>query len=238
MTAKIRRSGLLLRIRQARHCIDKQTITLETCALSTLTHSSERMTLLFATFDKRWPSDALHKIPFVTAPDTFLLALLVFPVLYSPVVTLPSCAAPYEFRPTNRLSLVRMLVFSLLPRKCRVSALNYMRYEVLAAVAIKTVSWNLTPCHLVQFHQRVRQTCCRYLQGTEIPWRWRQYVPIYHWYNSTQWHSVTYPKTVIYNKLRQRPIPFISFPIHPKIRSYSTPELLTASLNKPQIILW
>jgi hypothetical protein len=115
-TAAIRCSLLRLRVRQARHRTAKPVIVIATCATSILPHSSHRVTLLFATVTNDGLPTPFMKFPLSRSPDKFLLALLVFPVLYSPVVTPLSC----QLRPSHRLSLVRMFVLSSFPpRRCR-----------------------------------------------------------------------------------------------------------------------
>jgi hypothetical protein len=136
------------------------------------------MTLHFGTVTNDGLPPAFMKLPLSRTPETFLLALLVFPVFYSPVLTLLSCGTPFEFRPTHWLSFTGIFLCSSFPPvKCKDIALNYIKCEILTAVAMETLSWNVMPSNLVELYQRVEINCCLCLQGKKIPGKWRQHLP-------------------------------------------------------------
>ena len=68
-----------------------------------------------------------------------------------------------------------------------------------------------------EIYRRIKRTSCRYLPGTKISCRWRQYVAPKHRYivPVTQRHV---PKGQNLQHSKQKPTPFESFPIHPQMR--------------------
>jgi hypothetical protein len=64
-----------------------------------------------------------------------------------------------------------------------------------------TVSWDTMQCSLVYRYQHFRGICCLHLQSSRgeclLLWRWRQHVPLKHWYLPTTLYAITFQETVI-----------------------------------------